>query len=120
LNAITLPETFADFELSLPDIDLDALPEAEDGLMDLNQIRQRELITLRPEVEGRGRRAVPEEDLLIAPASQDDLWGVRMIQPSLHRRLIPSSNGSISCIAEYRGCSCRFFSRGALPRRAFV
>lgn len=71
LNAITLPETFADFELSLPDIDLEALPEAEDGLMDLNQIRQRELITIRPELEGRGRPFVEEE--LLIPASQEDL-----------------------------------------------
>jgi hypothetical protein len=64
LNAITLSENLPDFELSLPDIDLEALPYVEDGLMDLNQIHQREILVIRSE---RDRRAQPIEEDLLAP-----------------------------------------------------
>jgi cohesin complex subunit SCC1 len=56
LNAITLPDAQfgTDFEITLPEITLDALPGTEEDVLQLNTARRREL-TLVAEVGGQRR-----------------------------------------------------------------
>eukprot|EP00029_Vermamoeba_vermiformis_P009284 TRINITY_DN4580_c0_g1_i1.p1 TRINITY_DN4580_c0_g1~~TRINITY_DN4580_c0_g1_i1.p1 ORF type:complete len:508 (+),score=133.45 TRINITY_DN4580_c0_g1_i1:43-1566(+) len=70
LNAITLPDAQfgTDFEITLPEITLDALPGTEEDVLQLNTARRREL-TLVAEVGGQRR-----EDMDISQnISPDDL-----------------------------------------------
>jgi hypothetical protein len=70
LNAITLPDAQfgTDFEITLPEITLDALPGTEEDVLQLNTARRREL-TLVAEVGGQRR-----EDMEISQnISPDDL-----------------------------------------------